>query len=419
MPERSDSVSAASIGVGVETLRANPMRTLLSTLGIIIGAAALVAVLALGDGMQRFARDQIERTTDLQTITITPSLFRTVDGQRFPRDDAITFDRRVSDSLATEIAGKGIVTMLLSGQAIATTRSDTTSRVAQVFGTLENAAPALPNPVEKGRFYTREEVESAAPVVVLSAGLAGRLAGGGTADSLLGDTVLFQGQPRAVIGVLRADADDQAQAAFMPIRAASSAMPPALVGRPLTIAIKSHRVEDVPLIRARAERWLARRYGADWFDRITVSTNESRVEQARQAMNLFKLFMGALTGISLIVGGVGIMNVLLASVVERTREIGIRKAVGARQRHILLQFLAESVTISALGSIVGVLLGLGTAFGVTAVMRRATAAPIHAGFSFGTVLIAVGASVLVGLVFGVYPALQAARLAPVEAIHRD
>ena len=416
--ERSDSVSAASIGVGIETLRANPMRTLLSTLGIIIGAAALVAVLALGDGMQRFAREQIERTTDLQTITITPSLFRTVDGQRFPRDDAITFDRGVSDGLATATSDKGVVTLLLSGQAIATTRSDTTSRVAQVYGTLENAAPALPNPVEKGRFFTRDEVDKGAPVVVLSTGLASRLTNEAV-DSLLGDTVLFQRQPHVVIGVLRPHDGEQAQAAFMPLRAASNAIPPALVGRPTTIAIKAHRVEDVPVIRARAERWLERRYGGDWIDRVTISTNESRVEQARQGMNLFKLFMGALTGISLIVGGVGIMNVLLAAVVERTREIGIRKAVGARQRHILLQFLAESVTISALGSIVGVLLGLGTAFGVTAVMRRATAAPIHAGFSVGTVLIAVGASVLVGLVFGVYPALQAARLAPVQAIHRD
>jgi putative ABC transport system permease protein len=419
MPERSDSVSAASIGVGIETLRANPMRTLLSTLGIIMGAAALVAVLALGDGMQRYMRDQIEKTTDLQTIVLSPSLSRVVDGERFPRNDVVVFDRVQSDSLAAEAAEKGVVTLLLSGQAIATTRTDTTPTVSRVYGTLENAAAMLPTAVDRGRFYTKEEVESEAPVVVLSAGLGARLAGGRVVDSLLGDSVLFQGQPRAVIGLLRAEPDAQGALAFMPLGAASSALPPSPVARPITIAIKANRVEDVPVIRARAESWLARRYGADWSNRVSVSTNESRVEQARQGMNVFKLFMGALTGISLIVGGVGIMNVLLASVVERTREIGIRKAVGARQRHILLQFLAESVTISALGSIVGVLLGLGTAFGVTAVMRSATAAPIHAGFSLGTVLIAVGASVFVGLVFGIYPALQAARLAPVEAIHRD
>ena len=336
-----------------------------------------------------------------------------MDGERFPRTDVLIFERADTDSLATETRDLGIVTMALSGQAIATTPTDTTPRVAQVYGTLETAVAALPTPVETGRFFTREEVDRDAPVTVLSAGLAARL------SSAPGDTVLIHGARRAVIGVLRADADDEGARAFMPLGAASGLVPPPPIGRPVAIAIKANRVEDVPVIRARAERWLERRYGPGWSGRVTVSTNESRVEQARQGMNVFKMFMGALTGISLIVGGVGIMNVLLASVVERTREIGIRKAVGARQRHILLQFLAESVTISALGSVLGVLLGLATAFGVTAVMRRVTSAPIHAGFSLGTVAIAVGASVIVGLVFGVYPALQAARLAPVEAIHRD
>ena len=409
----ADRVSAASIGVGIETLRANPMRTLLSTLGIIMGAGALVSVLALGDGMQRYAREQIEKTTDLQTVMITPSLSRTVDGDRVPRTDVVSFERADADGIAAETREVGIVTMLLGGQAIASTRTDTTPRVAEVYGTLENAASAMPTPVEQGRFYTKEDVEREAPVVVLSAELASRLA------SAVGDTVLIHGQPRAVIGVLRAEAGEQNARVLMPLGAASTVVPPPPIGRPVTIAVKANRVEDVPVIRARAERWLARRYGPGWSDRVTVSTNESRVDQARQGMNVFKMFMGALTGISLIVGGVGIMNVLLASVVERTREIGIRKAVGARHRHILLQFLAESVTISALGSFLGVLLGLATAFGVTAVIRRMSGAPMYAAFSLGTALIAVGASVFVGLIFGVYPALQAARLAPVEAIHRD
>jgi putative ABC transport system permease protein len=136
-------------------------------------------------------------------------------------------------------------------------------------------------------------------------------------------------------------------------------------------------------------------------------------------MLLFKLFMGALTGISLLVGGIGIMNVLLASVIERTREIGIRKAAGAQHRHILLQFLSESVTISGVGSMIGIALGVGAAFGVTAVMRRMATAQIYAGFSLGTFLVAVIASVLVGLTFGLYPALRAARLSPIEAMYHE
>jgi putative ABC transport system permease protein len=144
-----------------------------------------------------------------------------------------------------------------------------------------------------------------------------------------------------------------------------------------------------------------------------------RVEQVEQGMLIFKLLIGALTGVSLIVGGIGIMNVLLASVVERTREIGIRKATGAQQRHILVQFLCESVAISCAGSLLGVLLGLATSFGVSAVMRARTNAPVYAWVSPSTIIVAVLASVLVGLTFGLYPALRAARLAPIDAMQRE
>jgi putative ABC transport system permease protein len=414
-----DRIAASSLRVGFETLRANPLRTLLSTLGIIMGVAALVSVLSLGDGMERYAREQIERTTDILSVSVSPSLFRTVDGQRFPRADVVTLTRDDADAVAA-VAGDAVVTMLLTGQALVTTRADTTPHVAQVLGTLAGVVRELPAPIAAGRFFTDEEVRRDAPVVVIAAPLAAQVAPSRDARSLVGDTLLFQGEAREVIGVLSAGEDVRGPLAFMPIGAARGALPPALVGRPTTIAIKARRIEDVPAIRARVEAWLAGRYGAGWNERVTVATNQARVEQAQQGMLLFKLFMGALTGISLLVGGIGIMNVLLASVIERTREIGIRKAAGAQHRHILLQFLSESVTISGVGSMIGVALGLGAAFGVTAIMRRmAAGATIYAGFSLSTFLIAVIASVAVGLAFGIYPALRAARLSPIDAIHHE
>jgi putative ABC transport system permease protein len=150
-----------------------------------------------------------------------------------------------------------------------------------------------------------------------------------------------------------------------------------------------------------------------------AASSAMRLDQAQQAIMVFKMVMGAFAGISLVVGGLGIMNVLLAAVTERTREIGIRKATGARQRDILVQFLSESVAITGAGSVLGVLLGLAGAFGITAAIRASSDAPVYAALSWETVVVAATVSVVVGLAFGTFPALRAARLSPIAAIRHE
>jgi putative ABC transport system permease protein len=185
------------------------------------------------------------------------------------------------------------------------------------------------------------------------------------------------------------------------------------------LLVRANRVEDVDLVRTRAEAWLAGRV-PHWKTQAKVEYSRGlRLQQAQQGLLIFKIAMGSFAAISLLVGGIGIMNVLLASVLERTREIGIRKAIGARQRDVLLQFLSESVAISIIGALIGAALGLLGAFGAAALMRRVSGAVLYAGFTWSTLLIAAAITITVGLAFGTYPALRAARLSPIDAIRHE
>ena len=254
-------------------------------------------------------------------------------------------------------------------------------------------------------------------MVVLSEGLAARLLGM-PAESAVGMQIRLRERPRTVIGVRASPGNETAGSAYVPLEAVADALAPTPRPRAPELVLQAASVEAVPLVQREAERWLGERYG-DWKRIARVAANQTRVAQASQAILVFKGFMGAITGISLLVGGIGIMNVLLASVTERTREIGIRKAIGARSGDVLVQFLSESVAISGLGSFLGAALGLGGAFGITALIRQQTEARVYAAFSWGTVAVSALAAVTVGVAFGMYPALRASRLSPIDAIRHE
>jgi putative ABC transport system permease protein len=405
------SLLSMSFRVSAATLLASPFRTFLSTLGIVIGVASLVAVLSLGDGMQQYVRRQVAETTDLQAIGVSPKTTRTVDGVSVPLDTVVQWSPSDALALGSSLgvgAVAGVTTPL-----VAMTSGTSGVRAVRVLGSMSTLFETQGIVVASGRGFSGADTASA--VVLLTPFTARALAGAGRPPLAPGDTIVLSRVPVTVIGTTRGGPGDTTLSAIVPMATARAMNPARSLWAPAML-VRANRIEDVPAARAAVERWLAARYGSRWKERATVQIRENRVAQVQQGMRLFKLFMGAITGISLIVGGIGVMNVLLSAVAERTREIGVRRAVGAQRRHILVQFLAESVTICVIGSVAGLLLGLTGSYGITAAIRANTLAKMYAGVSLGTVALAVGATVLVGIGSGLYPAMRASRLAPVDAL---
>lgn len=412
---------AANIWIGVDALRIHPLRTALSVAGIIIGSGSLVATMAVSDGMMTFARGEIERETNVQVVTVGSRTMTYRDGHWVPIPDYPVFTVADLDLARRTIRAAGSVTMTLSGQAPVKFRG-AEFQVSFTVGTAE-----LPDFVKiivgAGRFLSPIEASRNAAVVVINHALARELAEGRDPFSMVGQEVQVRQRLRRVIGVLSPDPfeeqDNPSFAAFAPIRAAAALLDPPAAGRfTPTLQLKAPTVEAVIPLRDATIDWVASRF-VRWQERVRISVGLDQLAQIEQAILLAKLFIGSLVGISLLVGGIGIMNVLLASVTERTREIGIRKAVGACRSDIRTQFLAESVSIAVAGTGIGLIGGLVLAAIVTAVISQMAGVAITPALKPGTIVLAVVSSSIVGLVFGTYPARRAADLAPIEAIAHE
>ena len=269
-----------------------------------------------------------------------------------------------------------------------------------------------------GRYFTDIEVSHNAPVVVLSYKLAAELSPDGSAATMIGREVRVRGRALTTVGVMPSFLGETTYQIFIPLRAAATALGNRQALTP-TIFVRAASLESVDATKQDVIEWLASRY-RDWEQQVQVVTSLARLDQLRSVMIVLKLVMGAFASISLAVGGVGIMNVLLASVTERTREIGVRKALGARRLDILVQFLAESVAVSSVGTGVGTGIGFSLAFSVAALVRwRVPGAQLHAAITPSTILISVISAVSVGLLFGTFPALRAASLSPIDAIRHE
>lgn len=396
----------------IENLRNNFLHTLLSILGIVIGVAALVSILSLIDGMEQYARDQISSTTSLKNITIRTITHKTINNLQVRKDSFATITYSDIDDLQEKISGQGKVYLISQKNDELKLAAEGTSLGALIIG----IGPQITSNETFifGRDFEKQDMESNREVAIINEQLASLISPKTSYDQLLSTAVLYNHHTFKIIGVLKKTAIPS-PTFIIPI---TSIDPNQFKLIPPTCNIEANSVEEVAALKVKAQTWLNDRFKESKND-FDCITNEFRVEQVRKGFLLFRIVMGFIVGISVVVGGIGIMNVLLISITERTMEIGIRKAIGAKRKDIMRLFISESLTLSVLGSILGIGLGVLVTVIAIPIIKSFTKAPFQAAFTFNTLLIIAIISILIGIIFGTYPARKAANLDPVVAIQRN
>ncbi|NIV10647.1 MAG: FtsX-like permease family protein, partial [Aliifodinibius sp.] len=384
------------------------LHTFLSILGIVIGVAALVTILSLIDGMENYARSQITETTSLRTIIIENKKRQNIDGVWVDNNDYPVLTSRHLEDLESKLNNISSIDCRTTGSAMITALGDTLSTATYFYATSADSLNTVRINMISGT-HTFEHVSSAIVSKTLAEVLKGQ-----SSQSVLGKKVSMHGREYSITGIFEGEKESRRRI-VVPLSSLSDTI---IQNNAPKLVIEAEKVEEVEHIKEDVESWLATNF-EDVKQHFNIITNKMRVEQARKGLVMFKLIMGLITGIAVVVGGIGIMNVLLISVTERTTEIGVRKAAGAKRFDIMLQFLSESVTVSMFGSFVGLILGILVAKATVPIVKIIVDVPFEAGFSISTLGIIAILAVLIGIVFGTYPAMRAAKLTPVEAIRRE
>ncbi|MBC5774034.1 ABC transporter permease [Pontibacter sp. KCTC 32443] len=400
-----------SFALALHNIRTRLFHTLLSILGIVIGVGALVTVLSLIDGLEKFAKEQITTTTSLKAVMIETNTYKRVNDVSLQKEDYgyLNFERFEKFSEKMAIPATGYIEFKKNSEILL---ADSSRVGASVHG-VNTLHPKTIN-LKAGRLFTSKELTAKAPVAFANYSFAKQVAGKDSVQTILGQTVTYHNKPVKVIGILKPTKHERPQL-YLPISLFTETE---LKADPPGVVFEVDDVEQVQTFKKDAEQWLKTNVAKDTTD-FRVITNEGRLEQAAKGFLLFRIVMGMIVGLSVVVGGIGVMNVLLISVTERTVEIGVRKAMGAKKHDILLQFLAESVTVSLFGSLLGLVLGVLFAMGAVPVIKAFADVPFQAAFTLNTLIVITIIAIVVGIVFGTYPATRAARLNPVDAIRRE
>jgi putative ABC transport system permease protein len=403
--------------VALKALRVNKLRSSLTMLGMIIGVAAVIAMLAIGGGAQERVRDQLKNLGSNLMLVFPGST--TSSGVRLGTGAAQTLTEEDAQAIAADVDGVVVAAPSVrgAGQVVAGNANWST----QYFGTTNDYLIARDWPLASGRLFEPAEISGSGKVAIIGQTTATQLFGEGVDP--VDQVVRVRKVPLTIIGVLdrkgqNALGQDQDDIILMPISTARNRVLGQTQGKQKrigSISVKTADGADMKAIEDRIRELLRQRMrvqpGAD--EPFTIR-NLTEILQAQEAASrVLTLLLGAVASVSLLVGGIGIMNIMLVSVTERTREIGLRMAVGARSRDILKQFLVEAITLSMIGGALGILLGVAASFAVGEFANWRTDITPQAIF------LAVGFAAAIGVFFGFYPARKASRLLPIEALRYE
>ena len=389
---------------------ANRMRSILTMLGIIIGVAAVIALVSIGNGVTKQVTDSISslgsnllivmpgapRTPGVRPSAASQKSLKVADYQAIAKLDDV--------DLASPVTN-GSYTVIYENQNTNTTVSGVDLSYQEI-----NSLS-----MKEGRFFTQNQIDTRERVAVLGPTAAKNLFG---TDNPVGANIRVKNIPFKVIGVLASKGSsamgaDQDDIVLIPYTTAMERVEGKDYLR--TIYVDAKDGADIDRLQADIENLLRVRHNIKDpnLDDFNITNMSSVMKTMQETTGTLTLFLGAVAAISLIVGGIGIMNIMLVSVTERTREIGVRKALGATYRVIVTQFLIEAVVISLMGGLIGVIIGVAASYGIAAATKMATV------ISIPTILMSFGFSMAIGLVFGLYPAQKAAKLNPIDALHYE